>query len=500
MRPLLLLAVALSGCPAPMTEPDAGASLLDAGDAVDAGITVDAGEPVAFDGGAFLVPELLGRPEPTSIALNLVPARDLDVFVEAGDSAMTLQTVVPMQRVTGGVPVVLTLSRLQPDRLFSWRLSWRVVGATAFTVGPLRTFRTARPPGRGFTFTIQADSHMDENSVPDQYVRTLSNVRTDAPDFHVDLGDTFMCEKHDQPLVAPMVPAPDEPTVVTRYLYERRNFGVLSPSVPLFLVNGNHDGELGYLSLGAGNDLATWATRARQQYFLPPTPDTFFSGDERTTAFLGRRGAFYAFTWGDALFVMLDPFWDTVSRSNMNGWTMTLGASQYTWLAQTLRSSTAKWKFVFIHNLVGGLDGQQRGGIEAAPYFEWGGLELDGGFAFPQRRPAMAGWQKPIHALLVETGVTAVFHGHDHLYVHQSLDGVVYQEVPQPSARNTNNAAVLAGQYHYDAGTSLASAGHLRITVTPTTVTSEYVRSWLPMQETASRHNAEVAHTWSISK
>ena len=81
MRPLLLLAVALSGCPAPMTEPDAGATLLDAGAAVDAGITVDAGEPVAFDGGAFLVPELLGRPEPTSIALNLVPARDLDVFV-----------------------------------------------------------------------------------------------------------------------------------------------------------------------------------------------------------------------------------------------------------------------------------------------------------------------------------------------------------------------------------------------------------------------------------
>ena len=54
------------------------------------------------------------------------------------------------------------------------------------------------------------------------------------------------------------------------------------------------------------------------------------------------------------------------------------------------------------------------------------------------------GWPAPIHQLLVQHRVSAVFHGHDHLYVNQQLDGIVYQEVPQPSAKNTKNGAMLA--------------------------------------------------------
>jgi hypothetical protein len=42
----------------------------------------------------------------------------------------------------------------------------------------------------------------------------------------------------------------------------------------------------------------------------------------------------------------------------------------------------------------------------------------------------------PIHQLLVRNKVAAVFHGHDHLFAKQDLDGIVYQEVPQPSSPN----------------------------------------------------------------
>ena len=89
--------------------------------------------------------------------------------------------------------------------------------------------------------------------------------------------------------------------------------------------------------------------------------------------------------------MVLDPFWNTTVRSNTDGWVWTLGTTQYQWLAQTLSGSTAKFKFVFLHNLVGGLDGQMRGGVEAAPYFEWGGkTPTEPGFAakrpgFPSR-------------------------------------------------------------------------------------------------------------------
>ena len=74
--------------------------------------------------------------------------------------------------------------------------------------------------------------------------------------------------------------------------------------------------------------------------------------------------------------------------------------------------------------------------------------------------------------------VSAVFHGHDHLYVHQTRDGISYQEVPQPSFAR-ENATSSAVDYGYLSGTLLGSSGHLRITVTPTKATVEYIRSRL---------------------
>ena len=64
---------------------------------------------------------------------------------------------------------------------------------------------------------------------------------------------------------------------------------------------------------------------------------------------------------------------------------MSLGSTQYQWLNDTLSKSSAK--FIFLHNLVGGLDGQMRGGVEAAPFYEWGGKNSDGSYGFDQKRP-----------------------------------------------------------------------------------------------------------------
>ncbi len=46
-----------------------------------------------------------------------------------------------------------------------------------------------------FTFAIQADSHLDENTVPALYEKTLAQIKADAPSFLMDLGDTFTVEK-----------------------------------------------------------------------------------------------------------------------------------------------------------------------------------------------------------------------------------------------------------------------------------------------------------------
>ena len=69
----------------------------------------------------------------------------------------------------------------------------------------------------------------------------------------------------------------------------------------------------------------------------------------------------------------------------------------------------------------------------------------------------------PIHDLLVKHGVTAVFHGHDHLYVHSTLDGIHYQCVPQPGNVGGNTRS--AEEYGYASGTLHGSPGHLRVSV-----------------------------------
>ena len=62
--------------------------------------------------------------------------------------------------------------------------------------------------------------------------------------------------------------------VAATYREMRPFFGLLAGSAPLFLVNGNHDGELGWRLNGTADNLAVWATQARQTFYPNPTPDT----------------------------------------------------------------------------------------------------------------------------------------------------------------------------------------------------------------------------------
>ena len=82
---------------------------------------------------------------------------------------------------------------------------------------------------------------------------------------------------------------------------------------------------------------------------------------------VGLREDYYAWAWGDALFVVLDPFWFTHRQARRgDNWSLHArrGAIR---LARARRSkrARAKFKFVFIHHLVGGLEqggARRRGG------------------------------------------------------------------------------------------------------------------------------------------
>jgi predicted phosphodiesterase len=411
---------------------------------------------------------ILGRPTATTITLSVLCGSDVKAVVAYGTQKADLSARAEARSLKKGQPQDIILEKLEPDTRYHYQL----IDAAANKPLVEGAFHTQRTPGSEFTFTVTADSHLDQNTDPALYQRTLANALADSPDFNIDLGDTFMTEKHE-----------NRENAAQQYLAQRFYFGQLCRSAPLFLVLGNHDGEDSRLLRDGADSLGVWANMMRKRYFPNPVPDSFYTGNATKDLFAGVLQDYYSWQWGDGLFIVLDPFWFTQrQRGPRDNWTRTLGAEQYQWLKHTLEASSAKFKFVFIHNLVGGADDQGRGGVEAAPFYEWGGRNADSTDGFKQNRP---GWPAPIHQLLVQNRVNVVFHGHDHLYAQQDLDGIVYQEVPQPGDPRGNTRSAV--DYGYKSGVILGSSGHLRVTISASKAIVDYVHT-----------DRSVAHSYTI--
>ncbi len=425
---------------------------------------------------------VLGRPTKTLITASVLTDADREGVIAYGPRAGVPTAKTSMFVLKAGEPVQTALTGLQPDTEYFYTLSTREQGS-AWKAEPEHRFRTQRPAGKAFTFTVQADPHLDYNTDPELYVRCLRNALADTPDFHIDLGDTFMTDKRPNFMLA----AP-------QYVAQRYYFGLIGHSAPVFLVLGNHDGESRGKGRGGDSDaMAVWSNGMRKKYFANPVPDGFYTGNATPHPQAGLLEDYYAWEWGDALFVVLDPFWFTEKRGD-DGWARTLGREQYDWLAATLVKSRAKFRFVFLHHLVGGFGKDARGGAEAAPLYEWGGHNESGVDEFAVKRQ---GWPMPIHDLLVKNHVNIVFHGHDHVYMKQDLDGIVYQEVPQPGHPRFDNTRS-AEEYGYKTGTLLGSSGHLRVRVSADKSSVEYVRAVLSGSESVERRNGAVAHRYEV--
>jgi hypothetical protein len=439
--------------------------------------------PFSADSVQFICGELLGRPTSHSVAVHACANKDLDVYYEYGTDSLNYQNRTTTQRCANGVPFLFVLESLNPNTRYFYRMRYRETGTIDYATRASHSFRTQRPPGSAFTFAIQADPHMDENSNPAVYALTLQNILKQQPDFLLDLGDTFMSEK---------LQTPTQDSITIRHLLLRSYYDLICHSTPLYLVIGNHEGELGWLVDGTASNLPVMASNTRTKYFPNPVPDSFYSGNSKPENFVGLRQNYYAWEWGSALFVVIDPYWYTKGKP---GWGWTLGPDQYNWFKTALTTSKARFKFVFCHQLVGGNGTDGRGGTEFADLYEHGGRNADSTWGFDAYRP---GWQKSIHQLMVENNATIYFHGHDHFYGKQDKDGVVYQEVPQPSLKSyTSNPA---SQYGYLTGVILPSRGYLLVTVSDTSTKVEYYRTYLPSEENAQRHNTDISHSYAIVK
>lgn len=460
----------------------------------------------------FISMEILTRPTNHSVTISLVPKSDLQITLEYGMSTDSLSCLMPASPARAGSPFNATIEGLQTDELYYYRVCCRESvrgsdgdsGSIEYLRGPLHTFHTQRSASgkintnSTFSFGIQADSHPERVGKmfdPALYEQTMHNALEGGLDFYISLGDDFSIDKLIERKQI------NQSSVDAVYLSQRKYLEIVGFKTPIFLVNGNHEQAARYLLDGTRESPAVCAGISRMSFFPQPIPDGFYSGDDEKIEFIGLPGDYYSWSWADALFVVIDPYWNSPSAvDNQPGskgrkhaaerrdmWNITLGEAQYRWFKRTLEESDATYKFVFAHHVLG----TGRGGIENAKLYEWGGRDQKGVWEFDRRRP---GWQQPIQQLMAENGVDIFFQGHDHLFARQELDGIVYQEVPCPadptfSAFNADS---------YTSGTTFPNSGYLRVTVSSQNVTVDYVKSYLPSQETATEYNGMVAYSYVL--
>jgi phosphodiesterase/alkaline phosphatase D-like protein len=451
----------------------------------------------AFDGNI-----VLGTPTDTSIAANVLSTdQNLNVYFKYGTSSGNYTSQTSTYALSAAAPLVVNLSGLATDTQYYYQMYSALSGGTTFVGNGEHTFHTDRAPGDTFTFDIQGDSHPERVNTQlnsDLYSRTLLTAAADHPDFYMTIGDDFSVDQLDYSTI-------NQPEVADRYLLQRPYLGLIGNSAPLFLVNGNHEQAARYLLDGTPNNVAVWAQNARNTYYTEPAPSPdntfntgFYTGNTENVQFIGQLRNYFAYQWGDALFVTIDPYWSSPTcvddpinggpkRSNL--WDVTHGDDQYNWLKTTLEQSTAKYKFVFAHHVLG----TGRGGADEADSYEWGGDNANGTWGFDTNRP---NWPETIQQLMVANNVTAFFQGHDHIWVHQELDGVTYQTLSEPA--DPNYALYNADAYQLNVEGEASNTGYTRVTISPAGVKVEYIRTFLPKDETFGRTNGMVAESYTI--
>ena len=441
---------------------------------------------------------ILGCPTDHSIGLAVHLNEESEAYVEYGKVGSTLNQKTSQFSVKPVTPAQITIDKLTPNTQYSYRLKYHKAGDTNFEIGEEHTFKTQIPAGKPFMFFVQGDSHPErypKMNVPDLYERTLKSAAEQKPDFFLCLGDDFSVDTLRERTAE---------TVEGVYKKQVPYLGIVGQSAPIFLVNGNHEQASKANLDGTPNSVAVLAQNARNRNFMQPAPDSFYSGDEDKVDNIGLLRNYYAWTWGDATFVVIDPYWHSKiavdnalgtgpkegkggGKGNRDLWDITLGTNQYNWLKRTLEQSKSKFKFVFAHHV----HGTSRGGVEQAPFYEWGGKGRNGVDMFKEKRP---GWEMPIHQLFVKNGVTIFFQGHDHIFAKQELDGVIYQSCPVP-ADATNE---LMNGDAYISGDKLVGAGLVRVSVNPEKSKIEFLRSFQPAAEVDGHKHGEIAYSYEV--
>lgn len=347
---------------------------------------------------------LLGRPTASSVTVNVVaggqPIICRATYGEAGVDEKGTPLGSEEVKMGAESTAEITLRSLKADTRYNYRIHARRQDSGESTVVAEDSFITQKLQAGDFSFALLSDSHItpfhgDRMKI---LAGTASSILSRRPEFLLMLGDNI------QTFTSHGGPMTDQKYGPSLYRLLRQGLGKLPGSVPVFTVNGNWEGENGWHP----REERSWARAARKAHFPNPGPDTYPQGGSRDEDY-------YGFTWGDALFLVLNVTgYTTVSHvinspaGRRDDWT--LGEKQKEWLYERLAGSKASWKLLFIHHTVGGNAGDDMN----SRYGRGGG------------RAAKTGEQALIHGWMRRFGAQALFYGHDHVFTDIVADGIHY--------------------------------------------------------------------------
>ncbi len=198
----------------------------------------------------------------------------------------------------------------------------------------------------------------------------------------------------------------------TLWLRMRKIYSALTPYVPMFLAQGNHDGEEQW------NPLRFRAAQWRNKLFPMPDDRTYPEGGHPD-------GLYYAFSWGSdrsyrggARFIILHTtaFGGERYPQRVDQWT--LGEAQRRWYEAKLKMGERDWLFTCLHHVLGGWPS---GSSEQDTDYCYGRgplFTLDDylGYADPARVE-----QVQLTDLSREHGLRAFLYGHDHIFHSKTI-------------------------------------------------------------------------------
>ncbi|MEI8054306.1 MAG: fibronectin type III domain-containing protein, partial [Bacteroidota bacterium] len=214
--------------------------------------------------------EMVGKPTNSSATIQMFFSDSAEMQVQYGTTSGTYPNQTQWSSFSANLPAEITLTGLQPDTKYYYRVRHRVPGTNTPTSRAEYFFHTQRNPGSSFSFVVEADPHSDEQSDSTLYAKCLQNQLSDNPDFMIDLGDFLMTDKLKN-RTTNLIP---RDTITYRCNVFRNFYQISSHSVPLFIALGNHEGEAGWNRVGARidstNNIAIWDALDRKKYFMNP--------------------------------------------------------------------------------------------------------------------------------------------------------------------------------------------------------------------------------------